>query len=196
MNGVLVHQEGGQDAAEAFNASAIFVLVALAGAIWFFGRPGSSNRPKLAAVSAAAAGGLALLINLVLAQLWFHPRPFVAHPRLTLLLVHHAADNSFPSDHASLAFGIAFAVFVFYRRLGLLLFLGAACIAADRIFIGVHYPLDVLASLFVGLGAALVVTTVGRPCVRWTAEQFSRLSDPVVGAATAFIVGRRRGRTM
>jgi membrane-associated phospholipid phosphatase len=154
MNGVLVHHEGGQDAAQGFNASAIFVLVALAGLRWFFAQPGGPTRSKLAAVSAAAAGALALLINVVLGQLWFHARPFVDHPGQTLLLVHHAADNSFPSDHASLAFAIAFAVIAFHRRLGLLLLLGAACIAADRIFVGVHYPVDLVASLFVGLGSA------------------------------------------
>jgi undecaprenyl-diphosphatase len=196
MNGVLVHHEGGQDAAQAFNASAIFVLVAIAGLLWFFARPGGPKRSKLAAVSAAAAGALALLINVVLGALWFHDRPFVDHPRQTLLLVHHAADNSFPSDHASLAFAIAFAVIAFHRRLGLLLLLGAACIAADRIFIGVHYPLDVLASLFVGLGAALLVTTVGRPSVKWTVTQLSRISDPIVDGAAALIVGLRRRRTM
>jgi len=154
MNGVLVHHEGGQDAAQAFNASAIFVLVAIAGLTWFFARPEGATRSKLSAVSAAAAGALALLINVLLGALWFHDRPFVDHPRQTLLLVHHAADNSFPSDHASLAFAIAFAVIAFHRRLGLLLFLGAACIGADRIFVGVHYPLEVLASLFVALGAS------------------------------------------
>ena len=190
MNGVLVHHEGGQDAAQAFNASAIFVLVAIAGLVWFFGRPGGPTRSKLAAVSAAAAGALALLINLVLSQLWFHARPFVDHPRQTLLLVHHAADNSFPSDHASLALAIAFAVTAFHRRLGLLLLLGAACIGADRIFIGVHYPVDVLASLLVSLVAALVVTTVGRPSVGWTARQLSRVSDPITEAATSLIARR------
>jgi undecaprenyl-diphosphatase len=115
-----------------FNAGAIFGLVAVAGSIWFFARPGGPTRSKLAAVSAAAAGALALLFTLVLGQLWFHARPFVDHPRQTLLLIHHAADNSFPSDHASLAFAIAFAVLAFHRRLGLLLLLGAACIGIDR----------------------------------------------------------------
>jgi undecaprenyl-diphosphatase len=195
MNGALVHHEGGQDAAQAFNASAIFVLVAVAGSIWFFGRPEGATRSKLAAVSAAAAGALALLINVVLGQLWFHDRPFVDHPLQTLLLVHHAADNSFPSDHASLAFAIGFAVIAFHRRLGVLLLLGALCIGLDRIFVGVHYPVDVLASLFVGLGAALVVTTVGRPSVKWTVEQLSRFSDPVVSSAITLFTARSRGRT-
>lgn len=195
MNGALVHHEGAQDAAQIFNAWAIFVVVGLAGVLWFFARPGGPTRSKLAAVSAAAAGGLALLINLVLSELWFHERPFVGHPGQTLLLIHHAADNSFPSDHASLAFGVAFGVLAFHRRLGLLLLLGAACIAADRIFVGVHYPLDVFASLLVGLGAALLVVTVGRPSVTWTARQLSRVSDPVVRSAISALPARGRGPT-
>lgn len=65
MNGVLLHHEGGQDAAQAFNASAIYVLVAAAGSIWFFARPDGATRSKLAAVSAAAAAALALLVNVV-----------------------------------------------------------------------------------------------------------------------------------
>jgi membrane-associated phospholipid phosphatase len=88
-----------------------------------------------------------LLLNVALAQLWFHNRPFVDHPRATLLLVQHGADNSFPSDHASVAFAVAFAVLAFHRRFGLVLLVGAAAVAIDRIFVGVHYPVDVVASL-------------------------------------------------
>ena len=104
-------------------------------------------------------------------------------PVLALLLVHHAADNSFPSDHAGVAFAVAFAVLVFHRRLGLLLLLGAVAIAVDRIFVGVHYPVDVAASLLIGLASALMVTTLGRPWITWAAGQLSRLSDPVVSGA-------------
>lgn len=195
INSLLVHHEGGQDAAQIFNAWAIFVLVALAGSIWFFARPGGPTRPKVAAVSAAAAGALALLLNVVLGLVWFHDRPFVDHPHATLLLIQHGADNSFPSDHASLAFAIAFAVLVFYRRFGLLFLLGASCIGVDRIVVGVHYPVDVLASLAVGLGAAIVVTTVGRASVTWTVSLLSRISDPVVAAVTGLVAGHRRGVT-
>jgi undecaprenyl-diphosphatase len=121
LNGALRHNDGGQDAAQIFNAWAIFVLVGLAGAVWFVARPGGSQRSKLAALSAAASAALALLLNVALAQLWFHNRPFVDHPRSTLLLVQHGADNSFPSDHASVAFAVAFAVLAFHRRFGLVL---------------------------------------------------------------------------
>lgn len=194
LNGALRHHDGGQDAAQIFNAWAIFALVGLAGAIWFVARPEGSQRSKLAALSAAASAALALLLNVALGQLWFHNRPFVDHPRATLLLVQHGADNSFPSDHASVAFAVAFAVLAFHRRLGLVLLLGAAAVAIDRIFVGVHYPIDVTASLFVGLGSALAVTTVGRPYVSWGVRQLSRLSDPVVASARGRIASTRKSR--
>lgn len=106
-----------------------------------------------------------------------------------MLLVHHGADNSFPSDHASVAFAVAFAVLVFHRRLGILLVAVAIGVGLDRILVGVHYPVDVLTSVFVGLGAALVVTFPGRPYVAWLVRLFSRVTDPLVLA-----VRRRAGR--
>ena len=192
LNGALRHHDGGQDAAEIFNAWAIFILVGVAGAIWFVARPGGSQRSKLAALSAAASAALALLANVLLGKLWFHARPFVDHPGATLLLVHHGVDNSFPSDHASVAFAVAFAVLVFHRRLGLLLVLGAAAVGIDRIFVGVHYPVDVATSLLVGLGSAIVVTTVGRPFIAGAVRQLSRVSDPVVAGARGWIASTRR----
>jgi undecaprenyl-diphosphatase len=124
-----------------------------------------------------------LLLNAALGSLWFHDRPFVDHPRADLLLIHHAADNSFPSDHTSVAFGIALAVLAFHRRLGTLLVLTAAAIGFDRMLVGVHYPVDVATSVLVGLAAAALVVTAGRPTVNWLVRQLSRLSDPLVGRA-------------
>jgi undecaprenyl-diphosphatase len=190
LNGALRGDDGGQDAAVAFNTTAIFVLIATAGLLWFVARPGGSLRPKIAAASAAAAAALALLGNVVLGRLWYHSRPFVGHPHQTLLLVPHAADNSFPSDHASVAFAIAFAVMTVYRRFGLALLLAAVALAIDRIFVGIHYPVDVAASLFVGLSSALLVTVTGRALIRWAVEQLSKLSDPLVGAVRS-TVGRQ-----
>ena len=64
--------------------------------------------------------------------------------------------------------------------------------AIDRIFVGVHYPIDVLASVLVGLGSALAVTTAGRPYVSWGVRRLSRLSDPVVAGARGRIAPTQR----
>jgi membrane-associated phospholipid phosphatase len=194
LNGLMRGDDPAQDVAVFFNTWAIFVVVALAAATWFFARPGGSNRSKLAAASAGASTVLALLANTVLGHLWYHARPFADQPKQTVLLVHHGADNSFPSDHASVAFAIAFAVLAFHRRLGLFLLAAAVAVGLDRIFVGVHYPVDVGTSVLVGLGAALVVTTAGRRYVEWAVRLASRVSDPLVAAVARQMAGRRAPR--
>jgi undecaprenyl-diphosphatase len=185
LNGATRGHGTAQEVVKDFNAWAIFVLAAAAAALWLLARPGGSARPKMATASAVVSAVLALGVNAALAKAWYHTRPFVDHrPPRTILLVHHGADNGFPSDHASVAFAIAFAVLAFYRAFGLVFLLGAVLIGLDRIFVGVHYPSDVGASLLVGLGSALLVTTVGRPYVSWAVRQLSRVTDPLVGLAT------------
>jgi undecaprenyl-diphosphatase len=183
LNSSLRGNDGGQDAAEVFNSWAIFVLVVAAVALWFIARPGGSLRLKLATATAAVSAVLALAVNAVLGKLWYHHRPFVDHPKQTVLLVHHGADNGFPSDHASVAFAIAFAVILLDVRLGAAFVLAATAIALDRIFIGVHYPVDVLASAAIGLASALVVGFAGRHSLEWVVRQLSRISDPVIARA-------------
>jgi membrane-associated phospholipid phosphatase len=196
LNGLVRGDDPAQDAAEIFDAWAIFALVAVAAATWFFARPGGSLRSKQAAASAGLAAVLALLANAVLGHLWYHARPFVDHPGQTVLLVHHGADNSFPSDHASVAFAVAFAVLAFHRRLGLLLVAAAIAVGLDRILVGVHYPVDVATSVLVGLGAALVVTVPGRRYVEWLVRLLSRISDPLLLAVgTRVRAARRRYQT-
>jgi undecaprenyl-diphosphatase len=187
INALGRHDDGLQDTVLAYNAVALFAIVGIAGVLWFLARPHGPLKAKLAAASAAFSVVLGLLINVVAGSLWHHDRPFVDHPRKTLQLIHHAADNSFPSDHATVAFAAAFAVLVFYRRLGALLVLGAIGVAVSRMLLGVHYPVDVAASALIGGASAGIVTTAGQPYVHWAVRQASRLSDPVVAAARGLV---------
>src|SRR5690348_6766353 len=177
-----------QDTVVAYNAVALFAIVGIAGLLWFLAHPHGPLKAKLAAASAAFSVGLGLLVNVVAGSLWHHDRPFVDHPKSTLLLVHHAADNSFPSDHSTVAFAAAFAVLVFYRRLGTLLVVCAIGVAVSRVLLGVHYPVDVAASAVIGAASAATVTWCGRPYVLWVVRQASRLSDPVVAAARNLVI--------
>ena len=175
--------DAGQDAAEIFNTWAIIVLVAGAAALWILARPGGSLKLKLATASAAVSAIVGLIANVVLSKIWYHDRPFVTHPKETVLLIHHGPDNGFPSEHATVAFAIAFGVLVIVWRLGIVFLIVAAMIALDRIFVGVHYPADIVASFFVGLGSALLVGVLGRRYLVWAVRQISRVTDPVVAAA-------------
>ena len=155
------------------------LLAAAMFALWLFARPGSSRKWKLACASALASSGLALLVNQLIARLWERARPFAHHPAIRVWGTR-SHDPSFPSDHASAAFGIAFAVFCFDRLVGSI-FLAAACvIGVGRVFVGVHYPGDVLAGCLVGLCAALLVARLGRPIVERIVRVVERVTDPLV----------------
>lgn len=65
--------------------------------------------------------------------------------------------NSFPSGHAANNFAVATVVFLFYRRWGWVAFLPAALVSYSRMYVGVHWPLDVLVSCFLGTGISLLV---------------------------------------
>lgn len=60
--------------------------------------------------------------------------------------------NSFPSGHAANNFSLATTVFLFYRRWGWLCFFPAALVAWSRIYVGSHWPLDVLGAAILGAG--------------------------------------------
>jgi len=83
-------------------------------------------------------------------------RPFMDH-HLTQL-VAHASGKSFPSDHTTVTAGIAFAFLFFtrFKKTGVLILLAACVIGFARVFVGIHYPLDILGGLVVGLIGAVI----------------------------------------
>jgi undecaprenyl-diphosphatase len=165
------------------------VLGICAFGLWLLARPGAGRQWKVASASALASGALALLINQLIAKGWRRERPYAAHPSAHVW-VARSHDASFPSDHASAAFGIAFAVLFFDRVVGALFLLAAALIAAGRVFVGAHYPTDVLAGLVVGLACAVVVVRLARPFLVACVRLVERVTDPVVAPAWR-LFGRR-----
>jgi len=148
--------------------------------LWLATAPGEERRWKVAALAGGASAGLALLVNQVIGNvIWHRPRPYESHPQVYHL--SHSHDPSFPSDHASAAFGIAFGIYFIDRRVGRFFVAVAALIAAGRVLVGAHYPSDVLASLVVSVIAAYIVVRFGRPLLNRSVRLLERVSDPVVG---------------
>lgn len=147
--------------------------------LWFLARPGGRRKWKLASASALTSAAVALLLAQVISKTWPRERPFVADP-VAHVWGSRSHDPSFPSDHASAAFGIAFAIFLFDRVAGAF-FLGAATlIAVGRVVVGAHYPADVLAGTLIGVGAAILVVHTGMLLIERAVRLIERLTDPVV----------------
>jgi undecaprenyl-diphosphatase len=148
-------------------------------ALWLLARPGGSSRWKLASACALASAALALLINQLIGKVWHRERPFASHPSAHVW-GSRSHDPSFPSDHVSAAFGIAFAIFLFDRVAGCIFLAAAFVIGAGRVLVGAHYPADVLAGCLVGLGSALLVARVARPFMEWLVGLVERATDPLL----------------
>ena len=82
------------------------------------------------------------------------------------LLVGCGGGMSFPSSHAVNNFAVATLFAWFYRRGRFALFAWASVIALSRVFVGVHYPLDILGGAVIGSGVALLVIIAWREIVR------------------------------
>jgi membrane-associated phospholipid phosphatase len=116
-----------------------------------------------AACAAALAVTMAALLVTVLKDLFERARPPVADPGLDPVGIV-PASTSFPSGHAATAFAAAVAVALVYPRLGRPLLALAVVVALSRVYLGVHYVLDVavgtLLGIAVGVAAAWVIRAV------------------------------------
>ena len=80
-------------------------------------------------------------------------RPFEAHPQIHPLYVVHS--SSFPAGHAATAFAGAVLIGCVARRAAPVLLVVAALIGFSRVYVGVHYPTDVLAGAVIGAAVGL-----------------------------------------
>jgi undecaprenyl-diphosphatase len=133
----------------------VFVIVAIVALTFLY--PWRTHRleRRIGAVMATAAGGVALLIVQPIANAVDRTRPFVAHPH-SELLISHGRDPGFPSDHATGAFAMAMALWLYDRTIGAICFVLAAIVAFSRVYVGVHYPGDVVGGALIGIGVALI----------------------------------------
>lgn len=147
--------------------------------LWLATAPGEERRWKLAALAGGATAAVALLVNQLIGKLiWHRPRPYETHPQVYHLT--HSHDPSFPSDHASAAFGLAFGIYFVDRRVGKLFIAVATLIAAGRVLVGAHYVTDVLASLGISVIVAYLIVRFARPLLDRGVLLLEQITDPVV----------------
>lgn len=108
---------------------------------------------KYRRVGAAASLSLCLdflIVNLILKNLIARTRPYDVLEEL-LLITRRPSDLSFPSGHAGACFAVASVLFLCLpRRFGIPALATAGLISFSRLYVGAHYPTDVLGGMLVG----------------------------------------------
>lgn len=135
----------------------MWVLIALALLIAGFVRVKRGKGRAVLRVGLMCAAGMLLtllVVNLLLKPLVARVRPYDAVEGL-VSLVGRESDFSFPSGHSANSFACAWAIFRgAKKRYGVPALILAALISLSRLYVGVHYPTDVICGVIIGIAMA------------------------------------------
>jgi undecaprenyl-diphosphatase len=152
----------------------IWLIPLLLAAMWLRG----NEAQRSLAIRACLVAMLGVGVNQLIGMVWQHPRPFMIGLGHTFL--PHAPDSSFPSDHATVFAGIALTLLLGGARgLGGFTVLAGVSVAWARVFLGVHFPLDMLGAVVVaGVGYFLLApfwNLGGGAVTRWAIMLYRKL---------------------
>lgn len=154
--------------------------------VWlWFTRKGNRRQNRMLALFAIAALALALGMNKVIEMIYFRPRPFTVLD-VNLLSDKSALDPSFPSNHSTGAFTLAFILFWKRKKTRTILLVFAALIALSRLYIGVHYPTDIAAGAIVALLVTFILMRwpqMLQPMFSWALERIEKVEKKLQKAS-------------
>lgn len=127
-----------------FSATWLILILFIASilAMFYLGADGVWRRLSAMIMLIAIGYAFSLLIGLIIR----HPRPKVELPEIKQLIHPIGFWKSFPSDHAMISFLLCFTLLIYDVPLyfGIIMILTAIVIATSRVYVGVHYPRDIL----------------------------------------------------
>jgi undecaprenyl-diphosphatase len=133
-----------------FLAEYMLYVLCLTIAVFWFTR---NTSHRLMVIHSLIAFAFAEILGKAAGLLYSHHQPFAVLP-LVNQLVEHEVDNSFPSDHTILFFSICFSFFLVRKKEWWVWLVLPFCVAISRIWVGVHYPVDVIVGAIFGILSA------------------------------------------
>jgi undecaprenyl-diphosphatase len=107
-------------------------------------------------VKTVSAGVLARLGLTKLIRFFYkRPRPFVENK--VNLLFNYSSSSSFPSGHAAFYFAVSTIIYSYNKKAGYLFFIASFLISFSRVFVGIHWPSDILGGAIVGIISGIVI---------------------------------------
>jgi undecaprenyl-diphosphatase len=145
--------------------------------LWFGTKdPARRDINQRAVLVAAISIGLTNALVAISNAVYFRTRPFDILPMYDInLLFYRPTDPSFPSNLAALLFAIAIPIFMKNKSWGTVLLVIATLASFGRVYMGIHYPFDILGGAAVG--------AIGALCALGTA----RLITPLINLIMKFL---------
>jgi len=161
--------------AEPFMCPIYPVLFIIIGTAVYFKRKNAGTlderwRPKFDFAKMGWMMGVALLLGLIVCNLTLKPliariRPYELEGFADLLMIERQSEKSFPSGHSVAVFEMAFAVAYYTKKKGrgvwgVFAYILACLIAYSRLYVGVHYPSDVIAGAVIGTVCGILAVVI------------------------------------
>lgn len=107
----------------------------------------------------------AILARFVIVEIirYFLPksRPFVEN-HVNLLIPYNQYESSFPSGHAAFYFALSTVVYSYNKKAGSLFFLASFLIVLSRVFVGIHWPSDIIVGALIGIFSGWLIIILSR----------------------------------
>ncbi|MDE2423955.1 MAG: undecaprenyl-diphosphatase [Ferrovum sp. 37-45-19] len=146
----------------------IYLIPLLVLGLWLWG----DHARRSMAIKACLVAMLGVAANQAIGAIWQHPRPFMIG--LGHAWIPHVADSSFPSDHMTVFSSVALTLlFDGSAGWGTIALLSGLGVAWARVFLGVHFPLDMVGSVAVA-SAAYAITS---PAWHMVANTLTRVAE-------------------
>lgn len=125
-----------------FSKDVPYIFMAVIAVTFMLGMVSKNQAYRKAAFSIFFITAINLLISFLIGSIYYVDRPFV-HNKVNLLFPH-AADASFPSDHATGTMSIALGAGILSKTLSIILVILSLIVGFSRVYVGHHYPADVI----------------------------------------------------
>lgn len=135
-----------------FSKDVPYIFMAITAIVFFVGIINKKDEYRKIAFNTFLITLINLIISFIIGNIYYVNRPFVNNK--VNLLFPHSSDASFPSDHATGTMSIALGLRMYNKLLSIILMILSLIVGFSRIYVGHHYPLDII-------GAYIIVAVTG-----------------------------------
>lgn len=130
-----------------FSKDVPYIFMAIIAVVFILGITNKNVNNRKAAFSTFVITVINLALSFIIGGIYYEDRPFV-HNKVNLLFPH-VADASFPSDHATGTMSIALGLAKYNKLLSILLTITSIIVGFSRVYVGHHYPMDVIGAYLI-----------------------------------------------